>query len=85
MSATLIEFPRPFQHPLPPDAIPWKSRHVIVFPHAGAWAWEEHDEGGGGGASGLTKREALKVALDYVLEDNATLEVLAHDWYAVPT
>ena len=83
MSAALIQFPRPFRHPLPADAIAWRSRHVVVFPHAGRWAWLMTDDWGGAGDENLSKIEALQVGLQYVVEDHATLQVIADDLYAV--
>lgn len=83
MSATIVRLPRPFRHPLPADATPWENRHVLVFPHAGRWSWAEYDDNGGGNENGLTKLEALRIALNYVVEDNATCEILGHDWFTV--
>ena len=46
-----------------------------VYPHRGAWAYFEVDEGGGGGAENLTKEEAVREALSYVFECAATMDV----------
>jgi hypothetical protein len=78
--AKIVEFPRPFRHPLPPDAIPLhKIRHVYVFPWRGAWSWFETDESGGTGEDGLTKQAAIEKALAYVFGCAATMEIVNSD------
>ena len=62
----LVKFPKPYRHPLPPDAFAWKQRHVIVFPCEGAWSWLMTDVSGGAGGEGLSKWDAINEALIWV-------------------
>jgi hypothetical protein len=71
----VVEFPRRYRHPLPPDAFPWKGRHCVVHPYEGKWAYYMSDEGGGAAEHGLTRHQAISAVLEWVLEDDATLTI----------
>ena len=72
----VINFPVRFKHQLPLDAIPeGRARHVVVFPDDGAWSVMETDEGGGSLFGGMSKAQAVNIALEAVLVYRATMEV----------
>jgi hypothetical protein len=79
----VVPFPKPYRHPLPPDAIPrGRERHVVVFPRRGKWSCLDSDDGGCSQADGMTKERAIQAGLEYVMEMTATMEVINHDIYA---
>ena len=63
---------------LPPDAKPvGRERHIFVEPDGdGAWCVQEADDGGASLlASGVSKVEAIRIALVDVMRLNATMSV----------
>lgn len=74
--SNVVRFPKRYRHPLPADAIPsGKDRYGWVFPYEGKWAFLESDDGGSSFITGVTKQQAMDMAVELVMDYRGTLRI----------